>query len=66
MNGEQLVNSEQTAALQESASMSSKLALSTLTNTQREIWPGILPFSAPFGAFVSPGWLLVLDLMNGQ
>lgn len=59
MNGEQLVNSEQTAAPQESPSMSSQTASSTLTKTQRELWPGVLPFSAPFGAFVSPGWLVV-------
>lgn len=62
---EQLVNSEQTAALQESPSMFSQPGSSTPTNTQGEIWPAVPPLSLlPFGAFVSPGWLLGLDLMK--
>lgn len=53
---EQLVNSEQTAALQESPSMSSQPGSSTPANTQGEIWPDVPPLSAPFWCICVP-WL---------
>lgn len=65
MSREQLVNSEQTAALQETLSISSQPSSSAPTNTQRVL--GSVSSSPPsfFAVFVSPGWLLGLDLVNG-
>lgn len=63
MNREQLAHSEQTAALQETFSMSSQSSSSAPTNTQKRL--GSSPTLYPlFAAFVSPGCLPDFDLVN--
>lgn len=63
MSREQLVNSEQTAALQETLSMSSQPSLSS-PQTHKGDLASVLLSPLFFAVFVSPGWLLGLDLVN--
>lgn len=65
MNREQLVNSEQTAALQETLHVLPTWLIDTHKHTE-ETWLGVPHSPLFFGAFVSPGWLLGLDLVNRQ
>lgn len=65
MSKEQLAHSEQTAAPQETLSISSLPSSSAPTNTQRRLGSISFPsHSILFAAFVSPGCLLSLDLAN--
>lgn len=65
MSKEQLAHSEQTAAPQETLSISSLPSSSAPTNTQRRLGSISFPsHSILFAAFVSPSWLLSLDLAN--